>query len=142
MISNGVVFFNIPFEVVFYPAEFADIHLHYGDITPFIAPYWIDNDPSLGGSVSYEVHTGSSHLLSQVNDYISHSQSVEFIGTWMLVVDWFHVPLWSFNDTVRNMLYYMLIGGGVYIKFLWQTMKQQCQNTIIIAIIKVYLPHK
>ena len=102
VISNGVVFFNMPFEVDFYPAEFANIHIDYGDISPFIAPYWIDNDPSLGGNISYEVHTGSSPLLSRVSDYISSSQSVEFSGTWMLVVDWFDLPLWSFNDTVSN----------------------------------------
>ena len=102
VISNGVVFFNTPFEMDYYPAEFAYIHIDYGDISPFIAPYWIDNDPSLGGNVSYEVHTGSSPLLSRVSDYISSSQSVEFSGTWMLVVDWFDLPLWSFNDTVSN----------------------------------------
>ena len=60
--------------------------------TSFTTPYWVDNDPSQGGSVSYEVHTGSSPLLSQVSDYISSSQSVEFSGTWMLVAYWLNVP--------------------------------------------------
>ena len=99
--SNGVVFFNGE-NTDFYPTDFANIHIDYGSVTPFLAPYWIDNDLSQSGNVSYEVHTADSRLLSQVNDFISRSQSVEFNGTWMLVVQWLDVSLWSFNDTVRN----------------------------------------
>jgi len=42
--------------------------------TPFVAPYWIDSDPSVRGNVlyvSYEVHTGNTLLLQQVSNYIS-----------------------------------------------------------------------
>ena len=61
----------------------------------FIAPYWVDNDPSMGGSVSYEVHTGNSSLLSQVSNVISSTEAVEFSGTWMLVAYWLDVPLFG-----------------------------------------------
>ena len=61
----------------------------------FIAPYWVDNDPSMGGSVSYEVHSGTNSLLNQVSNGISRIEGVEFSGTWMLVAYWLDVPLFS-----------------------------------------------
>ena len=70
--------------------------------TPFIAPYWIDNDPSLRGNVSYEVHTTGSPLLNQVNDYISSNQNAQFRGTWMMVAFWWDVPELFLEDTVST----------------------------------------
>ena len=61
----------------------------------FIAPYWVDNDPSMGGSVSYEVHDGESLLLRRVSCSISSREKFGFRGTWMLVVFWYNVPLFE-----------------------------------------------
>lgn len=64
-----------------------------GDDTTVIGPFWADTDISDGvGRVSYEVHTGSSTLLSEVNSFVSSYQRVSFGGSWMLVVEWREVP--------------------------------------------------
>ena len=71
--------------------------------TPFIAPYWIDNDPSMGGNVSYEIHQGGSPMLKLVSDYISSNQSRQFCGTWMMMAYWWDVPeLFVESDKVSN----------------------------------------
>ena len=70
--------------------------------TPFIAPYWIDSDPSVRGNVSYEAHGTNSSLLQQVSDYISVSQSLSFSGTWMMVAYWWDVPELFLDDTVST----------------------------------------
>ena len=61
----------------------------------FVAPYWVDNDPSSGGIISYEVHTASNPLLSQVSQYVSNNRGSQFCGTWMLVADWRDVPVFD-----------------------------------------------
>ena len=58
----------------------------------FVTPYWIDNDPSVQGNVSYEVHARGSSYLQDVNDFISRDQDIEFRGVWMLVGFWWDVP--------------------------------------------------
>ena len=70
--------------------------------TPFIAPYWIDSDPSVRGNVSYEAHGTNSSLLQQVSDYISVSQNLSFNGTWMMVAYWWDVPELFLDDTVSS----------------------------------------
>ena len=82
----------------FFVTELATIHEEYPGITPFLAPYWIDNDPSVAGLVSYEVFSGDSTQLNEVSDYISQSQCVQFSGTWMLVAEWDDVPPISTNN--------------------------------------------
>ena len=78
--------------------------IRFEDIQPgaaaFVAPYWIDNDPSVQGSVVYEVHERSSALLQRVSDFISRDQNVEFSGVWMLVVFWLDVPEFFFEHQV------------------------------------------
>ena len=61
----------------------------------FIAPYWVDNNPSMGGNVSYAVHSADSPLLHRVSCSISSRENVQFRGTWMMVVYWFNVPLFG-----------------------------------------------
>ena len=66
----------------------------------FVAPYWIDNDPSIQGSVSYEVHAQGSTSLEDVNAFISRNLSIEFSGVWMLVAFWQNVPEIFFEEQV------------------------------------------
>ena len=93
---NGVIYIGRSYGECC-PLKFTALPL---DATPFIAPYWIDSDPSVRGNVSYEVHTGNTSLLQQVSDYISSNQSVEFSGTWMIVAYWWDVPELFLDDTV------------------------------------------
>ena len=66
----------------------------------FVAPYWIDNDPSVQGNVSYEVHAQDSTSLEDVNAFISRNLSIEFSGVWMLVAFWQNVPEVFFEEQV------------------------------------------
>ena len=54
-----------------------------------LAPFWSDINPTIYGSILYEIHNQSnSVLLSQVNDFISNYTKSAFTGTWMLVAQW------------------------------------------------------
>ena len=53
-----------------------------------MAPFWARNDIRLEGSVSYEVHNGSSGHLQEISNLISENECVSFTGTWMLLVEW------------------------------------------------------
>ena len=96
--ANGIIFINSS-SGVSSPTNFA--MLPQGS-TPFIAPYWFDNDPSSHGNVSYEIHPKSSPLLTQVSEYISNRESVQFTGNWMMVAYWLDVPELFSEDVVRN----------------------------------------
>ena len=87
--ENGLIFFD-GLTGVTAPQSITSIP--FGSAS-FVAPYWVDNDPSSGGIISYEVHTGSSPLLRQVSELVSNNQGSQFCGTWMLVADWFSVPV-------------------------------------------------
>lgn len=107
VITNGVIFFETAIAR-FGVTEFSPVDMNYPMITPFIAPYWIDNDASTKGVVSYEVITGTNDRLNQVNDFISNSENVDFRGTWMLLAEWLNVPQFGSNDTVSNQLWPVL----------------------------------
>ena len=79
------------------PVTFEDIQF---GATAFVAPYWIDNDPSAGGSVSYAVFSGSSPILQYVSEIISRNQSIDFRGVWMLVAFWSKVPEFFLHQQV------------------------------------------
>ena len=66
----------------------------------FVAPYWIDNDPSIQGNVSYGVHVQGSSCLQVINNFISRDQEIEFSGVWMLVAFWQNVPEVFFEEQV------------------------------------------
>ena len=78
------------------------VESEYPLINPFIAPYWIDSDPSQGGFVSYEVFQENNEQLSEVNSFISQAESVEFSGSWMIVAQWDDVPVLGTNETVSR----------------------------------------
>ena len=96
--ANGI--FYIDSSRIYYgqPTKFS--MLPQGS-SPFIAPYWFDNDPSSQGNVSYEIHSGSSFLLTQVSEYISNRERVQFSGTWMVVAYWLDVPELFSEEVVR-----------------------------------------
>ena len=96
--ANGIIYIDSPVGEL-HPKPFMCLPPR---TTPIIAPYWIDNDPSVGGNVSYEVHTTGSPLLRNVSDYISSNQHVRFTGTWMMVAYWWDVPELFLNNTVRQ----------------------------------------
>lgn len=62
---------------------------------PIVAPYWLDNDLSSGGSATYEVHTSTSRHMEQVSNFISNRENELFSGVWMLVAQWIDVPLFG-----------------------------------------------
>ena len=74
-------------------------HIRVGAST-FVAPYWIDNDPSIQGNVSYGVHVQGSSSLQLVSDFISRDQEIEFSGLWMLVAFWQDLPEVFFEEQV------------------------------------------
>ena len=96
--TNGIFYIGNHFGECC-PSRFEDLP---PGTTPFIAPYWVDSDPSVRGNVSYEVHNTSSPLLQQVSDYVSVSQNVSFSGTWMVVAYWWDVPELFLDDTVST----------------------------------------
>ena len=71
----------------------------------FVAPYWIDNDPSVQGNVTYQVFTEGNSFLELVSDYISRDQSIDFNGVWMLVAFWYDVPEVFFEERVGNFIF-------------------------------------
>ena len=73
----------------------------------FVAPYWIDNDPSIQGGVSYEVHEQGSPSLELVSDFISSDLSIEFSGVWMLVAFWQNVPEFFFQEQVGGLIQHL-----------------------------------
>ena len=73
--------------------------------TAFVAPYWIDNDPSVQGSVTYQVFTQGNLSLELVSDYISRDRSIDFNGVWMLVAIWYDVPEVFFEEQVGNFIH-------------------------------------
>ena len=85
---------------LFSPHEFSAVGVQYPDTKPFVAPYWIDNNLSSGGTVSYGVFTGDSTLLDEVSNFISISENIQFSGVWMLVAYWNDIPLFGFGSDV------------------------------------------
>ena len=96
--ANGVIYIDSDSGECC-PVAFVDLP---DGTTPFIAPFWVDNDPSVRGNVSYEVHTTGSPLLNRVSDYISSNQGVQFRGTWMMVAFWWDVPELFLDETVST----------------------------------------
>ena len=63
-----------------------------------VAPFWSDVDITMSGNIHYEVHMENSSeyssALISVSQFVSRSASVDFLGTWMLVVSWESVHPW------------------------------------------------
>ena len=71
----------------------------------FVAPYWIDNDPSVQGGVTYEVFTQGNSSMERVSNYISRDQSIDFNGVWMLAAIWVNVSEVFFEEQVGNFMH-------------------------------------
>ena len=88
--TNGVISFQEGFSHHLpnpFPSELTFISSAF-----ILAPFWTDIDPSVYGSILYQIHDQyNSALLSQVNDFISDYIESAFVGTWMLVVQWTEV---------------------------------------------------
>jgi len=92
--TNGYFLFRRGFSS-FSPSAFP------GSLKHIVAPFWADNDISRNmGRISYEVHTGGSHLLDQVNMFINAHEGVSFTGTWMIVTEWFQAPPYNSSGTI------------------------------------------
>ena len=57
-----------------------------------VAPFAADIDTSITGSVRYSESFTSTEI-DQVSAHISFQIGVSFYGTWMMVVEWYYVPL-------------------------------------------------
>ena len=54
-----------------------------------VTPFWADVDIENGvRDISYQVSSTGSPLLDTVNTFISDEENINFIGHWMLVVEW------------------------------------------------------
>lgn len=85
--TNGMITFGEP-SVECCPVRFEDIP---STSVPFVAPYWIDNDPSIGGNVSYAVFQSGS-VIDDVSLFLSSVEGTLFRGIWMLVAYWEDLP--------------------------------------------------
>ncbi len=64
-----------------------------------VAPFWANYDLRQYGTISYEVHTTMTGLMSIVTNYIQSEEDDEFIGTWMTVATFTELPL---QDSTMN----------------------------------------
>ena len=92
--SNGLVSFDAEF-VGYYPQPFPRQDM-------VVAPLWDDNDLSHKGVVLYTlvtpIHPTLSGLITEVNDYISNSESTRFRAQWILVARWVDVCPFGNNE--------------------------------------------
>ncbi len=64
-----------------------------------VFPFWYFGDISRGvGSVRYEVHTGTTNFITSVSNFISSERGTQFVGTWMLLVEWNNIPIAEYID--------------------------------------------
>ena len=72
-----------------------------------IAPFWSDADPRQFGLVRYSVFEGSNSTeIQRISDATSALIGSDFVGTWMMIVDWVEVPQFGNvgNGTVVSLL--------------------------------------
>ncbi|XP_071941000.1 uncharacterized protein [Antedon mediterranea] len=111
-----------------------------------IAPFWTDVDLTQEyGDVYYQVHDTYDSVIMDANQRIQNNQdtsSLQFNGTWMLVVTWYQVPQYLVNYTYKkpNTFQAALITDGIYgyiffnfeePKMLWDTSIIVNKNLII-----------
>ena len=58
-----------------------------------VAPFAADIDTSQTGSIRYRVYQNSESQLDTISSYIRSTLRVSFVGNWMLIADWYFVPL-------------------------------------------------
>ena len=103
--EDGIIIFGQPSENLT-PNKLSAVSADHLGTNPFVAPYWIENDLSVGGDVSYAVFSGNSTTLIQVSNFISSHEGVNFSGTWMLVAKWDSVPLFGSSYKVSAVHHY------------------------------------
>ena len=84
--TNGYITFEGSALADPFPQRFP-LNLH--DYT--VAPFWDNGDISVAGRISYTI--GSELLVECVSDFISSQLCVRFTGRWMLLAEWYQVPL-------------------------------------------------
>lgn len=57
-----------------------------------MAPYWLNFDIHKSGTISYEVHSNMTGLMSVVNNFIQQQDNEDFVGKWMIVAMFNDVP--------------------------------------------------
>lgn len=90
--TDGYITFGTPLidEVPeAFPPDDADVFWRY-----MVAPFWANFDTTMGGTVSWELHTreGSPSLVAMVDSFIAGEYGdSNFEGSWMLVAFWENV---------------------------------------------------
>lgn len=94
------------YEVNSFPLQCSD------DQVQVLAVFLTDHDARVNGTISYKVYTRSNMNMDTVSTFIqSNRGSTNFMGTWMIVVEWRDVPRYLGNDPkeVSNEIRRMLI---------------------------------
>ena len=110
--ENGVISFDKPW-MYSYPHQFPT-HYFYTREAKAIAPFWSDNDIRREGNVryaSYCVETATrcsrtfplgKQIMNLTNLFIQSNQGAneeQFVGTWLLIAQWDHVPPSTHGDS-------------------------------------------
>ena len=67
-----------------------------------VAPFWTNYNQTHSGSVSYEVHSITTGLISIVNNFIQQQEDEDFMGTWMMVATFDELSL--LNSTAEEVM--------------------------------------
>ncbi len=96
VLSDGAITFDRPialYQPMTFPLE--------GDLVNFqlVAPFLADHDPRKFGLVRYKVYSRPNENTRVVSEFIKNKNfSSNFVGTWMLVAEWYRVPLYPASD--------------------------------------------
>ena len=94
--SNGLVSFNTSYTNHI-PQLFP---LHNPDLA-VVAPYWDDIDLRDLGELRYQVVSGTSSVINQVNSFLTSHSGVAFNANWILWAYWYNVC--PYTDSTCNL---------------------------------------
>ena len=86
--TNGVISFGLPFS------DYSAILFYMNMQHHVVAPYWIDNDASRNGIVSWQIHNSGDSILSddiinRVSNFIRmNTNSTNFNGKYVFIGNW------------------------------------------------------
>ncbi len=92
VLSDGAITFDQPialYQPMTFPLEggLAERQL--------VAPFLADHDPRQIGLVRYKVYSSPTQNMRIASEFIRNKElSPSFVGTWMLVAEWYRVPLY------------------------------------------------
>ena len=125
--TNGLISFglSVPFTTggLFYATN-----INQYDV---VAPYWIDNDASLNGIVSWQIHNSGDSILSddiihRVSNFIRmNTNSTNFNGKYVFIGNWSEMnkyPAASNLDRVR-LSYKIILQVLTYTHFFHRTIR-------------------